>query len=361
MSPERPLFDGISPELLDRYLAGEGTEDENALVRRFLMARPDVAEEVRQLLLALDGEAGRPDVPDARVSLAALRSRISQSSGTPPGSSTPRRSPVFTRLPSTRKGPPRWLTMARFAGALAAVAAAIVLIRMPARRGEPTPPPVEWRTYATNNGESADLRLVDGTRIRLAPASRLRVPSDYGDVRRQLDLEGEGFFDVVHDVRRPFLVRAGNTIAEDLGTQFSVRSYAEDRHVQVVVRDGAVDLAGVGRLERGDVGRLTREGESMIRHRVNVDSMLAWLGGRLDFDGAPLAEVALAFRRWHDVEVEFTDSALTTIPFTGSLTNASVDAAVNLVAATVGLRAQRSGRRVMLSPIRGITPTYRTR
>lgn len=354
---ERQGFEEITPELLDRYLAGEGTEGENATVRRFLMARPDAARSIRELLQRLDGEAGRPAVPDARDSLAAVRDRMRHAA--PPGAR--RRSPLFTRLP-VQERTPRWMRRVRLGAAVAAVAAAVAFVADALTRpATVTLPRVEWRTYATNHGESAELRLVDGTRVRLAPASQLRIPSDYGETRREVHLEGEGYFDVVHDTQRPFAVRARNALAEDLGTAFSVRSYAEDHAVQVVVREGAVDLQGVGRLEPGDVGRLAPDGESMIRHGVDVDSMLAWLDGRLVFDNAPLADVALALERWHAIEVRLSDTTLARIPFTGALTNSSADAAVRLVAATLGLRVHRSGQLVTLTGIRGRTPTQPAR
>src|ERR1700676_3625297 len=58
------------------------------------------------------------------------------------------------------------------------------------------------RTYATVAGERAELRLSDGTRVRLAPASRLSVSADYGTDRRDVYLDGEAYFDVVHDQRK---------------------------------------------------------------------------------------------------------------------------------------------------------------
>src|SRR5256885_1096045 len=59
-------------------------------------------------------------------------------------------------------------------------------------------------TYVTAVRERSELRLPDGTRVRLAPASKLRVATDFGVERRDVYLDGEAYFEVVHDEMRPF-------------------------------------------------------------------------------------------------------------------------------------------------------------
>jgi transmembrane sensor len=213
------------------------------------------------------------------------------------------------------------------------------------------------QTFATINRQRAELRLSDGTRIRLAPASRLRVAGTYGVARRDVYLEGEGYFEVTHDPRRPFTVHAGTAIARDLGTEFAVRSYADDRAVQAVVRSGVVVLSGVGRLRAGDLGRLAADGTMSLTHGVVVDSLLGWLDGRLVFHDAPLGAVLAELRRWHDVDVQLADSSLAALPFTGVLTDVSFDASIELVAATLGLRVRRREDGLTLRRIGGLTPT----
>jgi transmembrane sensor len=358
--PERPGADGLEPELLDRYLAGECSEQEAAIVRRYLMARPDVASALSAFLRQLDGEATRPAVPDAPVSWELLRRRMRKPEPAPaPGplrsgarsaAATPRH--LFALLPTQRVS--RW----RRAAAVASIA--IVVAAGAYRATRPAAVPADTRTdetFVTANRERAELRLSDGTRVHLAPASRLRVAADFGDTRRDVHLEGEGYFEVEHDARRPFTVFAGNAIARDLGTAFAVRSYSDDAAVQVVVRKGIVVLSGVGRLGAGDVGRLSASGTTSLTHGVQVDSLLGWLDGRLVFHDAPLSRVLLDLRRWHDTEVLLSDPSLETLPFTGVLTDASFRSSIGLVAATLGLRLRRTGDRVTLEPIGGLTPS----
>jgi ferric-dicitrate binding protein FerR (iron transport regulator) len=236
------------------------------------------------------------------------------------------------------------------------VASALVTFNQWSRRPPVPAPRPEPKTYATGNGERAELRLTDGTRIRIAPASRLRVAADFGVDRRDVYLEGEAYFDVVHDEQRPFTVFAGNASAQDLGTQFTVRSYADDGAVQVVVRKGAVAMSGVGRLAPGDLGRLGADGRTTLKHGVSVGAYTAWLDGRLVFRDTPLAEVLRTLGRWHDVDVRMADSSLATMPFTGELADASASASIDLVSRVLGLRARRAGTVITLERIPELDP-----
>lgn len=347
--PDIPV---LSPELLGRFLAGECTEAEAAAVTGHLAAHPEQARALARALAELDGEHSRPEAPDAAASWATVRRRMREESGgvrraadaEPPGTPlaagaarvrapTPARAPALAALGAR---PRRWRAVLTMSAAVAAGVAAFLVVDA-GRPDAPMPP----RVYATAAAQRAELVLSDGTRIRIAPASRLRVAADYGGERRDVWLEGEAYFDVVHDERRPFTVYSGNASARDLGTTFAVRSYAEDGAVQVVVREGEVALSGVGRLGAGDVGRLGADGAATVRRGADVEGMLGWLDGRHAFTDSPLSEVLLTLHRWYGVEVRLADSTLAALPFTGTLDDVPPRAAIDLVAATLGLRVRQ--------------------
>jgi transmembrane sensor len=352
--------ESIDAEMLDRYLAHECSEAEVAIVRRHLMARPDIATGLASFLSELEDERSRPAPPDAQKSWLRLRARMHETGD----DSYPEADPakhrhvagpkarhLFALLPARQRGSVWRIVYPTFAAALVAA----VVFRVERHDTETAQQPQE-ETFATANRERAELRLSDGTRVRLAPASHIRVAADYGERQRTVYLEGQGYFDVKHDMSRPFTVYAGTAIARDLGTEFAVRNYSEDRAVQVVVRTGAVVMSGVGRLDAGDVGRLSLDGTSSLTRGVAVDSLLTWLDGRLVFRDAPLTTVLAELRRWHDIDVHLADPALGTLPFTGVLSDASFGSSISLVAATLGLLVRHSKNRVTLERIGGLTP-----
>jgi ferric-dicitrate binding protein FerR (iron transport regulator) len=81
---------------------------------------------------------------------------------------------------------------------------------------------------------------------------------------------------------------------------------------------------------------------------VNLARMLGWLDGSLTFVDAPLGRVLEDMHRWYDVDVKLADPTLASLPFTGTLADVSPTAAVELVAATLGLEVRRAGARTTL-------------
>jgi len=347
--PDRPEFDGIDAELIVRYLSKETSEDETILVRRWLMAHPEAADRLRVFLARLDDEAVRPIAPSVDAEWNALQARVRAHEGEDDRVVTPRTTPTAPVHAVGRHS--RWRRAGAFAAAASVVvAAALSYAALVDRVPNARPSTTDRNTYVTGAGERSDLLLADGTRVRLAPGSQVRVAADFGAARRDVYLDGEGYFEVTHDESRPFTVYAGNTSVRDIGTAFSVRSYAADSAVQVVVREGEVAVAGVGRLRAGDMGRVSSTGEATVRRAIDVETQLSWTSGRLVYADAPLGDVLDDLHRWYGVDAQLADSASAQLPFTGTLANVAPNEAVAQVAATMGLLVEVDSQRVILRP-----------
>ncbi len=349
----------LDPSLLDRFLTGECSPAEVELVRRWLAAHPASAQYVNDVRAALE-KAARPA---GGWDTAGAWARVLRDAVAPERNAA--------RLP-----PPLRLTASTFTErrALARViaspwmrlAAAIVLVigagalwlgRAPTWFGTPprsaVPPMHE---YVTARGQRTELRLPDGTRVMLAPDSRLRVPADFDAAGREVALEGQAYFAVIHDERKPFQVRVGTAVVHDLGTEFVVRAYTGARTVQVVVAEGKVELrraaegpsSGGAVLGRGESGRLDAAG-GITTGRADLAAALAWTQGRLVFNETPLRDVIPELARWYDLDIRLADSALGHRRVTLSLGPESATAAVEAVALLADARYERSGRVVTFS------------
>ncbi|HEY2066975.1 MAG TPA: FecR domain-containing protein [Gemmatimonadaceae bacterium] len=213
------------------------------------------------------------------------------------------------------------------------------------------------RTAATGRGQRDTLRFDDGTRVVLGAVSTLRYPVPFGARARDVYLVGEGYFEVSHDGRRPFRVHAGDATAEDLGTAFGVRAYAEDSTVRVVVAEGKVALGaattgGVAApraiLSPGELGRLARGTAVPSVQHVDVATYLGWTRGRLAFDDAPLADVVAELARWYHADFRITDASVETRRLTGSFTNTSLSDMLAALAPVLDVRFERIGDTVIV-------------
>jgi ferric-dicitrate binding protein FerR (iron transport regulator) len=270
----------------------------------------------------------------------------------------------------------RWL--AGLAAAVVLSAGALVLHERTAS------PPVHvaaahavLHTYTTSRGQRAEVELADGTHVILAPETTLRTFGDtsggansFGAVgSRDVALDGEAYFDVVHDAAHPFTVRTPSGIAQDLGTKFVVSSYPEVKGMQVAVQsgavavhrgDGATDSASraagsvpLVTLLHGDVARLDAGGTIMLARGVDVAKYIAWTRGSLVFDGTALRDVARALSRWYDLDITLSSDAIADRLLSLTIDSESPNAALKLVALSLDLGFERHGQRVILHPLVG--------
>ena len=72
-------------------------------------------------------------------------------------------------------------------------------------RKRQNPKAEEYNTLVTPRGSEYSLKLADGTQVWLNAASRLRFFTANDGAERRVWLEGEAYFEVAHDARRPFI------------------------------------------------------------------------------------------------------------------------------------------------------------
>jgi ferric-dicitrate binding protein FerR (iron transport regulator) len=310
-------------DLLGRYLEGHATDAEREVVERWIASderRREAFEELRWTW-HIEGYARRPRF-DARRAWAEM--------------------PMWVRAGLRSSGPVlrervtnRW--------ALRVAAAVVVAVGLGLwfthRRTAPPPAPHDV-AYTTQRGELRSFTLDDGTRVFLGAASRLIAPQKFGP-ERVVTLEGEGYFDVVHDPARPFRVRAPGMVVQDIGTSFSVRVFPGSEIREVAVRTGEVSVSPVGtRTARLTPGMLLRvANKQLILGRADTNSYFGWTGGRLVFRDQPLGEVIETLERWYKLTIVLDDSALASGRVTATFGPQSRSEIVRTLGGLVGARA----------------------
>ena len=195
-------------------------------------------------------------------------------------------------------------------------------------------PPAE---IITGEGELATVRMPDGSVVRLAPRSRLRL--DVTDAERAVWVEGHAFFAVAKDSSRPFRVRTAEGDLIALGTRFDVRT--EPDGVRLAVLEGRVALLANG--ERTEVASgesaAVREGRTSAVARIgDLDEITRWMRRFLAFQDTPLLSVAMEIERVYGRRVLIADASLANETVTATLTDASLEEAVRVVCTVVGVR-----------------------
>ncbi len=223
---------------------------------------------------------------------------------------------------------------------------------------------------ATERAQVGTVYLSDGTRVLLGAESELRFAPSLGAVARDVYLDGNAYFEVKTDPRRPFRVHTAQGVTEVLGTRFGVRAYGADSMTTVVVAEGRVRLEqvppddaggsrGPGRaavernavvLDPGDLGRVTTRGELEKQRDVAVDRYLAWTERRLVFTDTPLRDIAAELQRWYDVEIAVGEESLGRRRLSATFGHEPLDAVLDHLAIALGVRVVRDGQAITFQP-----------
>ena len=177
-------------------------------------------------------------------------------------------------------------------------------------------------------GEQRRITLADGSHLDLAPGSR--VITHFTLAKRDVRLDrGQAFFQVVHNVTRPFIVHANNLTVTAVGTEFDVRISPDA--TAVTVMEGRIKVSsdaekmdnGRTRTEivRADIGQRVTFSKSADQFSIGtIDPKLAgsWRGGTLQFVGESLEEVVGVINRYSTTRIVIAP-ALQQTRFTGTV------------------------------------------
>ena len=311
-------------DAIARFLAGESSAGAAADIRQWLSEHPGDA----QAVATIDGLLP-PCVQDARqahgpqagtlqfgrpidVEAALLRVHAQMETTVSARTLTIVAEPERRSVKPTGVPPKRSYAGVWWAAAAAVVAAVGVSQWRASNEGTPAAPLI----FIAHIGSRDSVILSDGSRVILAPGSKLTVAANYGQGQRNVELQGDAQFTVVHDATRPFSVRSGAAMINDLGTVFTVKAVA-GKGVVVAVTEGSVslrDLSPTGNakavtLAAGDRGRLNTDGKLVSERGSVTPDDSAWVVGKLVYRDASLAEVQADLRRWFRVELVVSDSA----------------------------------------------------
>jgi transmembrane sensor len=176
--------------------------------------------------------------------------------------------------------------------------------------------------YTNAPGQQQRARLPDGSSVWLNSQSQIQV--QFSSARREVRLlRGEALFTVVHDARKPFRVRVGDTIVEDVGTTFDVRLGANETTIAVV--DGRVRLthemthrvpAASPRdylpvILTQNEEAIVSDGGAPVTARISsreLESLTAWTRRLVIVDGMTLAQAVQEFNRYNIVQLRLADA-----------------------------------------------------
>ena len=262
-------------KLLTAYFAGAATPDEERMLWEWICA----SDENRRVFAELRAvwQRGRMQRPDTQLPARFVRSLNGLN----------RRIDALDAAP-VRKG--RLIPLRRFAAA-AAVAAILVASFMTYRIV--TAPFV----HSFHNADTVAMHVAmpDGTDVWLGPGTSLSYDDTFRVDGRNVELDGEAYFDVTHDAQHPFIVTTSAFRVRVLGTVFNVRSFSGESVAEATLAEGSVALQHPGGrhlicLHPGQQAVYDADAEQLEVNEVPVGDLLLIRYGVITLDNATLPE-----------------------------------------------------------------------
>ncbi len=160
-----------------------------------------------------------------------------------------------------------------------------------------------------------ELQLDDGSEVWLRQGSQMAYRQPFVRDRRQIQLQGEAFFDVATDSLRPFAVVSGPVQTLVYGTAFNVKASQEDTVVTITLVEGEVGVHSIGDgshpdttyLQAGEQLTFRKISKKLDKSQVFHDRDYVWKDNIIHFDGASAQEVAVTLSTWYDIDIRIPD------------------------------------------------------
>jgi ferric-dicitrate binding protein FerR (iron transport regulator) len=220
--------------------------------------------------------------------------------------------------------------------------------------------------FISRSGARTKLILPDGSQVWLNAGSKLNYSNAYNETLREVDLEGEAYFDVVKVSGRPFIVHASSLNIRAVGTAFVVKSYPQDETIEATLLRGIIEVTRkdlpdgpkvilkpnekliFSKQLETEVLRHTNDSSSRPAKAIGKISVAAipisipdsnkeetsWVYNRLVFDGDSFQELAIKMERWYNVKIIFNSKELLRYRFKGAFENETIREALDALELT---------------------------
>lgn len=183
--------------------------------------------------------------------------------------------------------------------------------------------------------------LVDSSTVALNKNSRVTYAKNYGKKERRLKLEGEAFFDVKHIDDKPFIVEAEGTLIEDIGTSFNIKAVDTDTIVEVFVKSGEVifftkDNKGIS-LTAGEMGIYNKNTRTFTRIASPDVNATAYVNKVFLFQNVRLADVVQQLNMVYNANVRFGNELLKDCTISVKFENEDIDLILTIISETLDL------------------------
>lgn len=219
--------------------------------------------------------------------------------------------------------------------------------------------PQESFRVVNTSGKAKQVQLPDGSKVILYNGARLQFPDVFTGNHREVTLEGDAFFDVVHQPSKPFYVKTNHLIIKVLGTSFFVRKTAR-RNTEVAVRSGRVTVSERYSSNKKNNGVLLTPNQKAIYHIEQGHFVTALVEKPVPvidpakapdfaYNESSLKDVINDLQTVYQIRIVLENEALANCNLTGNLNQMDMYAQLDAITQAIGASYQIKGTVILIS------------
>lgn len=231
------------------------------------------------------------------------------------------------KLKTVNAKPKKRVSVRYYRPALALAASVLLVIGLLANNLD-----VYFSDYHTETGQQRQITLADGSQILMNTQTAVSV--DYADQRRTIRLhQGEVYFKVAPDAKRPFVVETDKGQAQALGTEFDVKRSECETAVTVFEHAIKITTANGKILDKLVAGQraVFNEDLPILTEKVDIARAKSWRKRRMVFQNRTLAEVVAELERYRPGRIVILGSAIKNLRLTGVFGTENTDIALHTI------------------------------
>lgn len=208
----------------------------------------------------------------------------------------------------------------------------------------------EENIIRTPKGGEFEIALPDNSLVKLNANSELHFYSDYNDIKREVKLLGEAYFEVEKS-KKPFIVTSQNQQVTVLGTKFNIKAYPFDDEITTKLVHGSVKVKDV--LTNMELTMIP--GDQVVNKKNELlltsspKQQVDWVNSEFSFTERPVKEIMKDISRWYDVDVEFDNEEVKNRTFSGTISRySSFNKVIEVLEKTETLTFEVEGRKIIV-------------
>ena len=185
------------------------------------------------------------------------------------------------------------------------------------------------------------IELSDGSKITLNRNSKLIYPSKFDSDKRKVQLEGEAFFEISKNKKKPFIIIVNNAEVKVLGTSFNIKSYKEIDKIEVSVKTGKVQFSSIENklvaefLTPGETGTL--EKNKITKSNQHDQNYLAWKTHFFKYNNEKLENVISDLNNIYNISIKFSNPKIGKKQIFTTFDNYEIETILEIICTNSGL------------------------